>query len=152
MRIPAYLELAHSSAGLLAASYRRTVERHPDEPDIASVCATLAQQCDDHRSSVGPMVRRYGAAEAGDVPAEPPSVRPAADPGSVGLLGDLQDLWMLASFVHLTWTVLEQAAHELRDHGLVAVVRSCDRDVEVQLQWLTTRIKQAAPQALIVGR
>ena len=153
MRIPAYLELAHTSVGLLAASYRRTATDHPDEPDIASVCGTLAEQCDDHRAAVGPMVRRYGAADAGDVPAEPPTVRTAAaGSGSVGLLRDLQDLWMLASFVHLTWTVVEQAAQGLRDHGLVTVVAGCDRDTQVQLQWLTTRIKQAAPQALIVGR
>ncbi len=153
MRIPAYLELAHTSAGLLATSYRRTATDHQDEPDIASVCESLARQCDDHRAAVGPMVRRYGAAAEGDVPAEPPCGRAgAAVAGSVGLLRDLQDLWMLASFAHLTWTVVEQAAQGLRDHGLVTVVATCDRDTQVQLQWLTTRIKEAAPQALIVGR
>ena len=154
MRIPEYLGLAHTSAGRLADAYRQVAVSHVGEPDIAAVCEVFARQCDDHRAAVGPMLGRYGAVDAAGTADEPPTVRPSVSTaaGSVRLLRDLQDLWLSASHLHLIWTVVEQAAHGLRDQPLVAVVRTCDRDTEVQLQWLTTRIKQAAPQALIVGR
>lgn len=153
MKIPAYLELLDAAEDSLAGSFRQAARAHPDEPDIVGVCTSLAGQCDGHRGVLGPMLRRYGTVDPGDVPDRPPPPRPDdTRTGSVGLLRDLQDLWMLASFVHLTWTVVEQAANGLRDHGLATVVRTCDRETEVQLQWLTARIKQTAPQALIVGR
>jgi hypothetical protein len=68
------------------------------------------------------------------------------------LLRDLQDLYTLASFVELTWTVVGQAAQGLRDADLLEVVQSCDQDTTRQLDWIRTRIKQAAPQALIAAR
>ena len=44
-----------------------------------------------------------------------------------------------------------QAAQALRDDELLAVVRECHLETELQVKWLTTRIKDAAPQALVVG-
>ncbi|WP_111766762.1 hypothetical protein [Nakamurella deserti] len=153
MKIPAYLELVDAAEDSLAGSFRRAAEVHPEEPDIVGVCTSLAGQCEEHRGALGPLLRRYGAVDPGDVPDGPPGPRSDTHrTGSVGLLCDLQDLWMLASFVHLSWTVVEQAANGLRDHGLATVVRTCDRETEVQLQWLTARIKQTAPHALIAGR
>ncbi len=153
VRIPGYLDVADSAEESLAVMLRRMATAHTDEPDIDGVCRRLADQCDRHRAALRPLLRRYGTGEPVDL-AVPAGGGPAACPGggSVALLRDLQELWMLASFVHLAWTVVEQAANGLRDHDLVTVVRTCDRDIEVQLQWLTTRIKETAPQALIVGR
>jgi len=71
--------------------------------------------------------------------------------GPRGLLRDLQDLYLLASFVDITWTAVKQAAMGLRDTELVAAVEPCEGDTKVQLAWLTTRLKQAAPQALIAA-
>ncbi|MGC4938172.1 hypothetical protein [Kribbella sp. DT2] len=70
----------------------------------------------------------------------------------MGLLRDLQDLYALASFVDITWTVVEQAAQALRDRELLDVVDACEQETTQQLTWLKTRIKQAAPQALIAAR
>ena len=39
----------------------------------------------------------------------------------------------------------------MRDTELVAVVERCEGDTQVRLAWLTTRLKQAAPQALIAA-
>ncbi|GAA2557558.1 hypothetical protein GCM10010423_69040 [Streptomyces levis] len=71
--------------------------------------------------------------------------------GGVGLLRDLQDLYTLASFVDITWTVLAQAAHGTRDRELLDIVQTCKTDTQRQLRWLNTRIKQAAPQSLIAS-
>ena len=43
--------------------------------------------------------------------------------GPVGLLRDLQDLYLLVSFVEMTWTVVRQAAQALRDGELLDVTQ-----------------------------
>jgi hypothetical protein len=48
--------------------------------------------------------------------------------GPVGLLRDLQDLYLLASLTELTWTVVGQAAQGLRDQELVDLVTSGEQD------------------------
>jgi hypothetical protein len=58
----------------------------------------------------------------------------------------------LTSFVDITWTVIGQAAQGLRDRDLLDTVSSCQSQKATQLAWLQTRIKQAAPQALIAAR
>jgi hypothetical protein len=60
------------------------------------------------------------------------------------LLRDLQELYLLASLVVITWTVVKQAAQGLRD-------AECESQTKTQLAWLAARMKQAAPQALIVA-
>ena len=153
MRIPGYLDVVDTAEETLGAMLRRVAADHADQPDIDGVCTRLADQCDRHRSALRPMLRRYGTGEPVDVVVPPANAAgPGTAGGSVALLQDLQELWMLVSFVHLAWTVVEQAARGLRDHDLATVGRTCDRDTEVQLQWLTARIKETAPQALIVGR
>lgn len=39
----------------------------------------------------------------------------------------------------------------LRDDDLLNVVTAGEQDTAVQLEWLITRMKQAAPQALVVA-
>ena len=38
-----------------------------------------------------------------------------------------------------------------RDTDLVGVVKACEAETATQLKWLKTRMKQAAPQALVVA-
>ena len=59
---------------------------------------------------------------------------------------------LLANLVDVTWMVVKQAALALRDDQLVAIVGQCEAQIKVQLGWLTTRMKQAAPQALIIAK
>ena len=71
--------------------------------------------------------------------------------GPLGLLRDLHDLYLLASFVDMASMMVEQAAAGLRDRQLLFVVGQCRSKTAVQLDWLRTRMKQAAPQALVAG-
>jgi hypothetical protein len=48
--------------------------------------------------------------------------------------------------------VIKQAGSALHDQELLAVVAECDAETAVQLRWLQTRMKQAAPQALVAPR
>lgn len=64
---------------------------------------------------------------------------------------DLQDLYALSSFTDITWTVVGQAAQGLRDRELVDLAEDHEQETARQLTWLRTRMKQAAPQALIAA-
>lgn len=152
MKLPIYLGLLHRSEHTLAASFRQVAEGHAAEPDVYYLCRSLADQCEAHERALAPIVERYGEAAEEDEPE-----RLHADElsqtrsGPVGLLRDLQDLYLLASLVDITWTAVEQAAQGLRDQELIDVVGRCDGETGTQLAWLSTRMKQAAPQALIAA-
>ncbi|HEY6593969.1 MAG TPA: hypothetical protein VI011_07640 [Asanoa sp.] len=51
----------------------------------------------------------------------------------------------------ISWILVGQAAAGARDTGLQDVVQRCDKQTATQLAWLKTRMKQAAPQALVVA-
>jgi hypothetical protein len=44
------------------------------------------------------------------------------------------------------------AAQGVRDRRLLTVVTRCEGETAIQLKWLRTRMKEAAPQALVVAR
>lgn len=51
----------------------------------------------------------------------------------------------------ITWTMLGQAAQGARDRDLLNAVQSCETETASQLLLLRTRMKQAAPQALVAA-
>ena len=57
----------------------------------------------------------------------------------------------MATECEIGWTAIGQAARGLRDEGLVAVVEHGDAEIKGQIAWLRTRMKQSAPQALVVA-
>jgi hypothetical protein len=147
-----YLGLLSESESTLADSYRSIAEAHGDEPDVHFLCLSLAAQCDKHEKALAPIISRYGEVTEDD---EPERLRAEgigeARSGPLGLLRDLQDLYLLASLTDVTWTMVKQAGQALHDAELLKVVADCDKEIAVQLRWLQTRMKQAAPQALVAG-
>jgi hypothetical protein len=152
MHLATYLGLLRAAEKSLAEGFRRVGAGHAAEPDVRHLCGVLAGWCDHHVAALAPIVQRY------DEHREDEPERLLADElgetrsGGVGLLRDLQDLYTLASFVDITWTVVGQAGQGLRDPELLDVVAACEGETGRQLLWLKTRIKQAAPQALIAAR
>ncbi len=153
MKLPVYVTLLAESESTLARSYRQVADAHGDEPDIHFLCLTLAKQCENHRKKLDEVIQRIGRGEDGD---EPERLHAAAieeaRSGPLGVLRDLQDLYLLASLTDVTWTVVKQAAQALVDEHLLEIVEGCQKETAVQLRWLLTRMKQAAPQALIAAR
>ncbi|KJK41227.1 hypothetical protein UK23_40000 [Lentzea aerocolonigenes] len=152
MHLATYLGLLHTSLQTLADAFREVAKGHGDEPDVEHTCHVLSKRIDAQVEKLGPIVERYGEHRE----PEPERLHAAefsqTRSGGVGLLRDLQDLYALASFTDITWTVVGQAAQGLRDKELLDVVSSCEQDTARQLAWLKTRIKQSAPQALIAAR
>ncbi|MFH9818245.1 hypothetical protein [Streptomyces sp. NPDC017230] len=110
---------------------------------------------DDHVRGLTPIARRYGEQHSGDDVEEPERLHAdgiaAVRPGAVGLLRDLQDLFLLATLVQTSWTAVTQAAQGARDRELLDLAQQANTQTSRQLTWLNTRMKSAAPQALLVA-
>jgi hypothetical protein len=152
MHLATYLGLLHTSLSTLADAFRQVGQGHADEADVVRTCQVLATRIDDQVAQLGPVVDRYGEHREEAPERLHATGLDGTRTGGVGLLRDLQDLYMPASFTDITWTVVEPAAQGLRDHELLDLVSSTEQDTARQLAWLRTRIKQAAPQALIAAR
>jgi hypothetical protein len=151
VHLATYLGLLHQGERTLAASYRQVAAGHAEEVDVARTCHQLAAQCHAHEQRLAPVVERYGEQREEEPERLHAQGLSETRIGGVGLLRDLQDLYLLASLVDITWTMVGQAAQGLRDRELLEVVQACDGETATQLAWLRTRMKQAAPQALIVA-
>lgn len=146
-----YVGLQHAASATLADSLRQVAEGHAAEPDVLTDCHRLAGMCDAHVARLAPIIERYGEQREDEPERLHAAGLVSVRSGGVGLLRDLQDLYALAALVDITWTVLSQAAQAVRDRDLIDVVAACQHDTQRQLRWLLTRIKQAAPQALIAS-
>ena len=151
MHLAHYLGLLHQAQVDLAAAYREVGHAHADEPDVFHICENLARDCDGHAERVEPFVDRYGE----EAPQAPDRLHAdlfsGTRSGPLGLLRDLHDLYLMAAQCDMAWTLVGQAARGLRDEALVAVVQSCEGETATQMRWLRTRMKQSAPQALVVA-
>jgi hypothetical protein len=151
MNVDLYLGLLRSAERTLAESFRQVAGGHGDEPDVFHLCHTLAEQCDAHVRMLDPIVERYGERSDSEPERFHADALTETRSGPVGLLRDLQDVYLFASLVDITWTMVKQAALALRDEDLLSAATSCEQETKVQLSWLSTRMKQAAPQALLVA-
>lgn len=151
MHLAHYLGLLHRAQTNLADAFRQVADAHREEPDILRLCHRLAGQCDQHAEQLHPFAERY----AEQAPTEPDRLHSelfgGTRTGGIGLLRDLQDLYLMAAECDICWTVVGQAARGARDSELQQVVRRCEGETAIQLKWLRTRMKQAAPQALVVA-
>lgn len=150
-----YVALLHRAEQTLADSFRTVGQGHAKHPDVLFTCQTLAQMSEEHVRRLTPVAERYGEQARGDDVQEPERLHAdglaSVRSGPVGLLRDLQDLHVLGTLVQTTWTVVHQAAQGLRDEELRHAAQAANADTSRQLSWLNTRMKAAAPQALIVS-
>jgi hypothetical protein len=146
-----YLGLLHKAEADLGEAFRQVGEGHAEEADVFVIANKLAKECDEHAERLKPFVDRYGQ----DAPSEPDRLYSqlfaGTRSGGLGLLRDLHDLYLMACECDIAWTLVGQAAHGLRDTELLGVVEDCESETALQLKWLKTRTKQAAPQALVVA-
>jgi hypothetical protein len=146
-----YIGLLHKAEMDLASAFREVGEGHSAEPDVLTLCRKLAGWCDAHAERLKPFADRYGEG----APTEPDRLYSelfrGTRTGGLGLLRDLHDLYLMACECDMAWTLVGQAAQAARDAELLQVVNGCESETAVQLKWLKTRMKQAAPQTLVVA-
>jgi len=151
MQLAIYVGLLHTAEETLADSYRQVATGHAAEADVFHICHQLAAQCDTHADAITRVADRYGEQKQSEPERLHADGLTETRDGPVGLLRDLQDLFMLASFVDITWTCVGQAAQGARDDELFGLVSRYQHQIADQLAWLRTRMQQAAPQALLIA-
>ena len=151
MHLANYLGYLHRAELNLADGFRKVGETHAEEADVYHTCNTLAEQCETHAEKLQPFVERYGE----EAPEEPENLYHElfgeTRSGGLGLLRDLQDLYLMANASDISWTMIGQAAQGARDRELLETVNTYRGQTATQIKWLKTRMKQAAPQALLVA-
>ena len=152
MLVDHYLGMLHRSLANLADAFRQVADAHGDEPDVEETCRFLATLADRHAEALRPALDRYGESRESEPDRLHSELFRGTREGPLALLRDLQDLYLMAHECDIAWTVIGQAAQGLRDDALLAVVTAGEADTARQVAWLRTRMKQAAPQALVVAR
>jgi hypothetical protein len=124
--------------------------RHPNEPDIREGARLLSSWAQDHLHTLAPLTEHFGLLRS----LSPNGLRKALfrgrRAGTLGLLRDLQDLYLLATQIRSCWTVLVQAARALHDEELVWAAEYCGGETMRALAWLDTKIHLITPQAVTV--
>jgi hypothetical protein len=151
MHLSSYLGLLETGSATLAKSYRQVADGHAEETDVKRICQQFAIQCDHHEERLKPFTARYGSHPSGEPERLHADGLSETRSGGLGLLRDLHDLYLLAGYLDMAWTVVGQAAKGARDKELIGTVDGCAKEIEAQQKWLTTRLKAAAPQALLVA-
>ena len=150
MHLPIVLGEVHRSEVLLGSAYDHVATSHADEADVHHSCVTFSSQAAEHVASVRPCIEQYGEV----VPDQPDrlyaNLFTGERRGSAGMLRDLRDLWLFASSVEMTWTLVLQAAKAQQDEALQAAATAAQEQLVAQRKFLETKMKIAAPQALLV--
>ena len=151
MHLASYIHLLEQGSLTLADSYTVLAEGHSEEAEIVAQATRFRAQCRNHAQRLGPARQRYG-----DHPAPPPDRlhQPGleeARSGGLGLLRDLHEVYDYASHLQIAWTIVGQAAQGNTDEELVSVAGDCRAEIAVQVAWLTTQVKTASAQVLLVA-
>ncbi|KOP23171.1 molybdopterin oxidoreductase [Hapalosiphon sp. MRB220] len=145
------MRILHHSEQDLADAFKTIANHHSDEPDVYNMCKLLSSWSDEHVQDIKPLVDRYSEQESNEPDRLTQTLFEEPRSGSLALVRDLHDLWLLANEIHLCYIILLQAARALRDLEMEKICQQFDQQIERQMLWLLTRIKQAAPQALVVA-
>jgi hypothetical protein len=151
MQLAHELRSLHSAEQLLAAALRAVGAGHADEVDVMHIARVLAEQCETHAEQLEPFAARYGDEEPSELDEPHRDLFGGVRSGPLGLLRDLNDLYLMACECELAWTLVAQAARGARDRQLLVLTGRCESETSIQVSWLRTRMKQAAPQALVVA-
>jgi hypothetical protein len=153
-----YIEKLADSLTDLGAEYRKIGERHATEHDIYHTAHALAQQCEGQAAALAPHAAHHGGET--DVEEGPKESLLAglrrATAALVGrspltgmlLLRDLRQLHLAIEESAMLWVIVGQGAFAARDAELLALVEKSREEMTHQLMWVTTRIKETAPQVL----
>ena len=151
MHLAHYLALLHRSQAELGDAFRTVAHSHADEHDVHAICEKLAAQCDRHAEQLRPFAERYGEDANGGPDRLHREIFGGPREGPLGLLRDLHDLYLMACECDIAWTLVGQAAQGARDRELLALVQTCEGETATQITWARNRMKEAAPQALVVA-
>jgi len=151
MQVANYLGLIRRAETHLAEAFEKVGHEHALEIDVLQMCKLFASWSKDHAENIKLLIEKYGEKkddEAKDLFAAVIETRM----GALGMLRDLQGLWLMASEVEMCYIILNQAAQALGDKELEMSCRQFGTFTHRQKAWLLTKIKHSASQTLVVAQ
>jgi hypothetical protein len=119
-------------------------EQHIAEADVYHVGSALAVKCNEVAGSFGDG-EASTPTPAGDLSAR---TQQGGSGEGMALLHDLRRLAVEAQGAQIDVLIVQQGAMAARDRELVMAAQAATAEISRVDKWLTTRIKEAAPQAL----
>jgi hypothetical protein len=151
MHIGNYINMVHRSGQDLGKAFRKVAKEHGKEPDVKEMCLLLASWADALVEKLKPFTDKYGESRSKEPDRLMNTLFKKPRKGSMGLLRDLQDLWLMSDEAQVCCIILRQGASGLHDKELIAVCNEIEATAKRQAAWLLTRMKAAATQTLIVA-
>lgn len=151
MHIGNYINMMHKSGDDLHKAFRMVAKHHGKEPDVKETCLLLAKWTESLVEKLKPFTEKYGEERDKEPDRLMRTLFRKPRTGSMGLLRDLQDLWLMCDEAEVCCIILRQAANGLRDKELVEICNEIEATAKRQTAWLLTRMKAAATQTLIVS-
>jgi hypothetical protein len=151
MQIGTYVGLTIESEAVLQSAYLNAATRHKRDAGIRDGSRRAVRFTELRMNAANDLGKRFGATSSRD----PKLVRNALfhglRPGGLGLLRDLHDLALLANQSLLYWTGLSQGCKALHDEHAVKICRQSIDALQLEIDWLKTELKNAAPQVLTIS-
>ena len=151
MHVGKYVNLVYETEVDLARAFQTVANAHGDEVDVYQTCMLLSSWSQTLADDIEPVAKRYKDEDDNEPDRLTQTLLKKTRKGSMALLRDLHDVYLIVSEVEICCTILQQAATGLRDEELVNICTEIKRQTKRQLSWLETRMKAAAPQILIVA-
>lgn len=151
MHIGNYINMVHRSAEDIGKAFLMVAKHHGHEPDVHGNCLLLASWSEALVEEIKPFSEKYGETRNREPDRLMHTLFKKPRKGSMGLLRDLQDLWLMAKELQVSSILLRQAANGLHDKELIQVCNEIETTGKRQASWLLTRMKAAAPQTLIAA-
>ena len=145
-----YIRLAHEANGELCGAWTRLAQGHSDELDLRVLAQKFADASGAHAEQLAAFTRN-------DIEVTEPTQEFSAESfrgtrtGNVGLLRDLHEIYLMITECDLVWTLLQVGAQGTRDAELLELSDIGLGESKTQLDWLRSRLRQAASQALVVA-
>jgi hypothetical protein len=149
--IAQYLGLAQSAEKNLIESFSKISKYHAFESDVVEMCHKFTTWSEQHLESIEKLSTELDIKKDD----EPENISDALftnlHMGGYGLLRDLQSLSVLVHEAQMCWVVLLQAAKAFRHAEMEASCLECEQHYKKEAMWLLTKVKTAAPQAMVVS-
>lgn len=148
--IAVYIGILQESERRLVKEFNQLAQTHENEPDIGTLSRLFASWSENAAQALQPFFERYDKSLIGELQHLDDAPLLPRKQGSFHLLRHLHDLWLMVNESLISIDVLDQAAKALRNSQLEETLSHIRQQNQRQSVWLRTRIRQAAPQTLIV--
>jgi anaerobic selenocysteine-containing dehydrogenase len=128
----------------------QVASHHFEETEIVTGMRKLSEFSTEALDLLRPFGEIYGERDAGEAGELRDALFPLLRAGSFGVLRDLHSLFLMASEILVSLSIVMQASMERRDKDLLDACIYMDEQNKRQLAWLNTQIQHRAPHTLVV--